>query len=198
VRVAEAALDGLDPEVAASRARGPRSQVFVHVEADESAHMHLGPALPDALRRYLLCDATVRAVIERDGELLGFSPAAPTVDWRMRLYIEDRDGGCGYPGCTACRWLHIHHIVHREDGGETVAENLIAQCPHHHRIHHKGGFTIEGNPEHPETLVFRNRFGMIIGPPKPERPLWLPPGAATATFTPPSGERLDSRWITWS
>jgi hypothetical protein len=202
VRVAETAIDAMDPAVARGAPRGSRFQIHVHVDArsdgDGGAHLHLGPALPDALRRYLICDATVRTVIESDGRrLLGISPAAPTVDHKTRMYIENRDGGCRFPGCGQRRWLHIHHIEHREDGGRTVACNLVCLCPYHHRLHHQGGFTIEGDPE-AGTLVLRTKFGTELRAPEPDRPAELPPGAATATFTPPSGERLDGRWFAWN
>jgi hypothetical protein len=74
---------------------------------------------------------------------------------------------------------------------------LVCLCPFHHRLHHRGGFTIEGDPE-TGGLVFRNAHGLTLGAPKPERPAELPPGAAAAQFTPPSGERLDTRWFAWN
>jgi hypothetical protein len=196
VRLAEAGLDNLGP--ATSGRRGPRHQVMVHVETNGVTRAHLGAVLPDALARYLSCDATVRALTSQAGRLLGISPAQDTVDWRLRAYIEQRDGGCCYPGCGARRWLHIHHLLHREHGGPTVAWNLIALCPHHHRLHHSGAFHIEGDPESDRPLRFVNNWGVTIGAPTPERRAQLPRGAATATYTPPSGERLDTRWITWN
>jgi hypothetical protein len=68
------------------------------------------------VRRYVTCDAKVRYQIEDQGRrLLGITPSAETVDTKTRAYIEDRDRGCRFPGCTARRWLHVHHIEHRED-----------------------------------------------------------------------------------
>ena len=48
----------------APRARRDRHVVVVHLRADHegaAAHLYLGPALPDALRRLLGCDGWVRA-----------------------------------------------------------------------------------------------------------------------------------------
>src|SRR5690606_1232291 len=60
-RVFEAAADALDPEAARSGVRGERAQVIVHLDGrsdgDGQARLHLGPQLPDALRRFLTCDA---------------------------------------------------------------------------------------------------------------------------------------------
>jgi hypothetical protein len=196
LRLAEAGLDNIGPEH--DGRRGPRHQVMVHVETNGSTRCHLGGVLPDALARYLTCDATVRAMTEDAGRLLGISPAQPTVDWRLRAYVEQRDGGCAFPGCGAKRWLHIHHLIHREHRGPTVPCNLLALCPHHHRLYHAGAFRIEGDPELRAPMRFINQHGVVIGAPNPRRRAPLPPGAATATYRPPSGERLDTRWITWN
>ncbi|MDQ6798093.1 MAG: HNH endonuclease, partial [Actinomycetota bacterium] len=47
---------------------------------------------------------------------------------RTRLAIEERDGGCRVPGCDRTRWLHVHHVVHWEDGGATDTSNLMSLC----------------------------------------------------------------------
>jgi hypothetical protein len=201
VRLCEHALDGLDPDVQRGQPRGERAQVLVHLDArsDGEGHaaIHLGPQLPDALRRYLCCDAKVRAVIEGvDGALLGISPLAPTVSPRLRRVIEQRDQGCRYPGCSQRRWVQIHHLIHREDGGATVSINLCALCPYHHRLHHLGAFQISGNPELPAGLRFSDRWGHEIGPPH-FGPV-APPVGTNAHFTPPTGERLEARWFGWN
>lgn len=201
-RVCEHALDGLDPASRRGEARGERAQVIIHLDGrsdgDGHARIHLGPQLPDSLRRYLCCDAKVRAVIEtRDGALLGISPLEATVNPRLRRVIEQRDQGCRYPGCTQRRWVHIHHLQHREDGGLTTADNLCALCPHHHRLHHTGAFTIDGNPELVDGLRFLDHRGHDIGPPH-FGPVAPPVFRAEPDFSPPTGERLESRWFSWN
>jgi hypothetical protein len=203
-RWARAGLDGLDPALARGKPRGERFQAIFHLEADPHdgdplAHLHLGPALPDGLRRYLLCDAKVRAAIERDGQLVGISPLMPTVDVRLRHQIEERDRGCRFPGCSQMRWTHVHHIVHREDRGLTVPSNLCVLCPFHHRLHHQGAFHIDGDPNRPDGLRFSDKWGQPIEAPRPQRPAQLPPqGAPPAHYTPPSGEHLHTRWFSWN
>jgi hypothetical protein len=201
-RVCEHALDALDPATRRGEARGERAQVIIHLDGrsdgDGSARIHLGPQLPDALRRYLCCDAKVRAAIEDEaGRLLGITPLAPTVNPRLRLLIEQRDQGCRYPGCTQRRWVQVHHLVHREDGGLTIASNLACLCGLHHRLHHQGAYDITGNPERPDGLRFTDHWGHDIGPPRHGPPAPPTPWAAHR-FTPPTGERLESRWFSWN
>jgi len=201
-RLCEHALDGLDPACRRGQARGERAQVIIHLDGrsdgDGHARIHLGPQLPDALRRYLCCDAKVRAAIEDDNRaLLGISPLAPTVNTRLRAIIEQRDGGCRYPGCSQQRWVQVHHLVHREDGGLTVARNLCCLCPFHHRLHHTGAFTIEGDPERPDGLRFIDCWGHDIGPPG-FGPVAPPIFRDQPTFTPPTGEQLNAAWWSWN
>ena len=202
VRMSEHALDGLDPATRRGEARGERAQIIVHLDARSDgtgmARIHLGPMLPGPLRRYLTCDAKVRAVIEGiDGAILGISPLEATVNPRLRRIIEDRDQGCRYPGCSQRRWVQVHHIIHREDGGLTVPRNLCCLCPYHHRLHHHGAFTIDGNPEQPDGLRFTDHWGRDIGPPR-YGPLAPPQFGAEPVFTPPTGETLNARWFTWN
>ncbi|MGQ0432353.1 MAG: DUF222 domain-containing protein [Microthrixaceae bacterium] len=201
VRLAETGLDALDPATRRGEARGERAQIIVHLDgrSDGNGHarIHLGPELPDALRRYLCCDAKVRTVIEdHNGALLGISPLEPTVNPRLRAVIEQRDQGCRYPGCTQRRWVQVHHLIHREDGGLTIASNLLCLCPYHHRLHHHNAFTITGDPETPAGLRFVDHWGCDIGPPH-HGPLAPPAHRADTTFTPPTGEPL-TRWFTWN
>jgi hypothetical protein len=130
------------------------------------------------------------------GAVLGISPLEATVNPRLRRVIEHRDQGCRYPGCSQKRWVQVHHLIHREDGGLTVAVNLLSLCPYHHRLHHQGAYTIGGNPEQVDGLRFTDHWGRDIGPPQ-YGPV-APPAFGTPTFTPPTGERLDARWFTWN
>lgn len=70
---------------------------------------------------------------------------------------QDRDRGCAYPGCTATRFVEIHHLQHWEDGGGTDYDNLICLSPHHHDAHHAGVFTIAAsqNAVIPFTIAAR-------------------------------------------
>jgi hypothetical protein len=208
VAMSEAALRALaEPDRSAPSGRpGDRFQVLVHVRDDQpaSSYVHLGPALTDAARREISCDAPMRWVLEQGGRIVSLSAKQDTVDRKTRALVEDRDGGCVVPGCSQRRWLHVHHIVHREDGGRTELANLCCLCPPHHREHHRGGLHIRGDPTRPGGLVVIGANGRAIGPFPPRPPggrpgraarrLGLPPGR----YEHPTGEVIDWRWFNWN
>ena len=217
LRVATAALDNLDPATAGAEGRigrpSMRYQAVIHVDGRSgAAQTHLGAWVPPALASYLMCDTTVRLAFhdpDDDGteRMVGISPSAPTADAKLRAVIEHRDRGCRVPGCEQTRWLHIHHIHHREDGGPTIAQNLVAVCPSHHRLHHKGVLGIEGDPERPGGMRFWDRWGHEIAAKAPKPPPGAIPLAHAAgdlgvpdgsTWRHPPGLPLDSRWFTWN
>jgi len=171
--------------------------LVIHVGADTdgrtNAHVHLGPALPDSLRRFMTCDAKARVQADIDGKPLSVGRKARIVADRTRLAIEERDGGCRVPGCERTRWLHVHHIVHWEDGGATDTANLLALCGRHHRLHHRGQLGISGDGNRPDGIAFTDARGRPLAPSGRPRPPTEPP--QTGTWTHPTGERLDDRWI---
>ncbi len=61
----------------------------------------------------------------------------------MARIIKERDQHCAWPGCTHSRHLHIHHIKHWADGGETSVHNGVCLCSYHHTRVHEGGYSIE-------------------------------------------------------
>jgi hypothetical protein len=50
---------------------------------------------------------------------------------------------CQVPGCTNSRWLDIHHLELRSEGGAHSPENLTCLCSAHHRAAHRGEILIE-------------------------------------------------------
>src|SRR5215213_1914649 len=183
-----------------------RFQVLLHVRADRpgrDASLHLGPALPASLRRYRSCDTTLRVLLEDDAGPVALGRRCRTVATHLRRIIEDRDRGCRIPGCAASRWLHVHHLVHWEDGGLTDPSNLACLCPAHHRAHHRGELTIEGDPQATDGLVVTDtRTGRVLtGLAGPSPPTAHPAeaakhlGVADPDWRHPSGERLDRRWV---
>jgi len=193
-RMALAALEGLDP------GRGPseRYSVMVHVRPGDTAeaNVHLGPALSASARRRITCDASLRWVLEEEGRPVALGRRRRTVDPVLRRLIEDRDRGCRVPGCTQVRWMEVHHLLHVEDGGETVPENLACLCGRHHDEHHRGLLGISGDPTTSLGLVFTDRWGRTLQPPPPKPPDRQP--CASARWEPPSGEQLDSWSFTWN
>ncbi len=64
---------------------------------------------------------------------------------KTRRFVFHRDGGkCVVPGCRAKRFLDVHHIITRADGGGHDAENLVVMCSLHHRELHAGAFAMVG------------------------------------------------------
>jgi hypothetical protein len=55
-----------------------------------------------------------------------------------RHAVNLRDGGrCQVNECKAERWIDIHHIQQRSEGGTHDPENLITLCGFHHRERHR-------------------------------------------------------------
>ncbi len=198
---------------AAGRHHRDRTMVLVHLDTrpgeDENgqpcAHFHGGPAVPDTLRRYLSCDSRIRPVWETDGVAVSVGRAMRIVPDRTRIVIEERDRGCRAPGCHRSRWLHVHHIVHWEDGGVTDTANLVCLCQFHHRAHHRRLLGITGNPDSPGRLVFTDQRGRPLNPNAPPTPPGDPPhqavkrlGIKPGTYHHPTGERLDPWSIDFS
>ncbi len=70
-------------------------------------------------------------------------PAPVSVSVSVEDQVNFRDQGrCAIemPDGTKCgeaKWVHQHHIIPREHGGEDTLENLITLCAAHHRMVHK-------------------------------------------------------------
>ncbi len=211
VSMADALLAMAEAALAAGEAKLPgtdRYQVHAHLESSpvggNELGLHLGVVLPDHLRHFLTCDGRLRPVFERDGAPCSVGRSQRIVPRRLRLLIEQRDGGCVVPGCGRRFGLEVHHIVHWENGGETSTANLVTLCRKHHRDHHLGLLGIAGNADvgmhRPGGVCFANRRGEPIGPvgvPKPpptDRPVIrhaADVGLVTGRFERPLGERLD-------
>jgi len=70
-----------------------------------------------------------------------------------RRHVMRRDNlRCRYKNCRSCKFLHIHHIVYRANGGTDTADNLLLLCSGHHRMVHDGLITIQGKA--PDGLSF--------------------------------------------
>jgi hypothetical protein len=157
----------------------------------------LGYAVPEWLRDLVCCDTSVAPTIEHDGIPVSVGRSQYTVPERTRRLVILRDRGCRIPGCAHDRWLHIHHLDHYPDGG-TDTWNLIAICPAHHRIHHRGQLGISGNADRPNGLTFTDRHGRPLRPNPLPRPPSGPAPPPTGHYQHPLGERLTTRWITFN
>ncbi len=196
VAMAEASL----ATEAIARPHYDRHLVVLHVGTDDTGqpngHLHLGPALPDSLRRFMTCDAKARVQHDDKAKPLSVGRTARIVSNRTRLAIEERDGGCRVPGCDRVKWLHVHHVVHWEDGGATDTSNLMALCGRHHRLHHRGHLGISGDADDPDGITFTDARGRPLPPSGKPMPPTEP--APTGNWVHPTGERLDDDCVVFS
>jgi hypothetical protein len=111
-----------------------------------------------------------------------------------------------FPGCRATGFVEVHHLDHWADGGATVLDRLVGLCPFHHDAHHRGEFTITGDPTHPDRLVqstagaaaglvFTSSRGLVLRPSPSHAARTEPPEPVGDAYRGPTGERLHSRWL---
>jgi hypothetical protein len=68
---------------------------------------------------------------------------------QLRALYKRAGGRCQYPGCTATRELHGHHMLDEALGGAAVLTNLILLCSRHHTLLHDHHIHASGNAKHP-------------------------------------------------
>jgi hypothetical protein len=172
--------------------RRDRYRIHVHLRTDGECCDDHGRGLPDAIRRYITCDALYTPTLLERCTPVSVGRTSRSIPERTRRLVILRDGGCTIPGCNADHVLEVHHIIHWEDGGPTDTWNLIALCPHHHRMHHRGELGISGNADLPGGLTFTTRDGRPIplSGARPQPP-GAPPPSPVSRYEHPLGERLD-------
>ena len=176
-------------------ARRDRYRVHIHIDTDGSCSDDHGWDLSESIRRYVTCDGLLTPTLIEAGIPISVGRSRRAIPERTRRIVILRDQGCAVPGCTQTHLLEVHHIIHWEDDGPTDTFNLIALCPHHHRLHHKGILGIAGNADD-GTVVFTDRDGNLLKPSgaRPEPP-GAPPPPPDGTYQHPLGERLDYEWL---
>jgi hypothetical protein len=177
-------------------ARRDRFRTNIHLHTDATATDTHGWNLPDAIRRYITCDGLLAPVFITDSIPISVGRTQRMIPQRTRLLVLLRDQACRVPGCNQTQHLEIHHIIHWEHNGTTDTFNLIALCPRHHRMHHRGELGITGHADTPNGVTITNRHGRPLGttgtrPQPPE----APPPTPTGIYHHPLGERLDTRWL---
>lgn len=177
-------------------------RTYVHLDTDPDggpgparAWINGGPQLPASLRDAILCDGVIVPLWLKEGRPINVGRARRTIPAHTRRVVLDRDRTCRHPSCTCSRHLEVHHLQHWIDGGPTDAENLIALCPHHHDAHHRGAFTVTGNPEQLDGLEFFDHRGRpIAGSGRPTPPTGPPPDPASP-YRHPLGEPMHTKWL---
>lgn len=151
VSMAKITLENLEP-VPGKKRRKPRlvATISYHDLADATGGgridtNHDSIVVPAESLRRLACDASLhRYITDPLGTVIDHGRGRRTVsDAQLdRLVVRDhgcRVAGCGIPaaGCEA------HHATHWLDLGETVDENLLLLCWHHHHWLHEQHWSIE-------------------------------------------------------
>jgi hypothetical protein len=86
-----------------------------------------------------------------------------TIPWHIRRAVLLRDRKCAWPKCgRPAVYCDVHHLRHKQDGGETSVDNLVLACQFHHDvcIHRRGwqlilhpdGTTEARSPDGKQTL----------------------------------------------
>lgn len=109
-----------------------------------------GEALSVAAVRRLACDAQLCTVLtDRHGHPLDVGRTQRLVPAPIRRGLVVRDRGCAFPGCTRPpAWCDAHHIVSWIDGGVTSLANGVLLCRFHHRVVHRGDWSIHLGADH--------------------------------------------------
>lgn len=91
----------------------------------------------------VLCDARIsRMLLDPRGTVLSLESLTDQITAAQRKAVSLRDRQCVAKGCTRPpAFCDVHHLTHREHGGETVVENLALLCRRHHVLWHRGSHT---------------------------------------------------------
>jgi hypothetical protein len=88
--------------------------------------------------------------------------ATQTLSPALRRNVVRRDHGrCVVPGCRHHRFIDVHHLDARADGGKHAEDNLVVLCSAHHRALHRGQLGILGTVS--GGLTFRHADGTRYG-----------------------------------
>jgi len=120
--------------------------------------------------------ARVRCDAQEIGHVDGDAPkrATQTIPPAIRRQVLRRDHRrCSVPGCGSSRWVDLHHIRARTDGGDHEPSNITTTCTGHHAAVHQGRLIITGRAPH--DLRFTHGDGRPYGAPPP------PPSSRSST-----------------
>ena len=88
--------------------------------------------------------------------------ASQTVPPAVRRQVTRRDRGrCRVPGCRNHRYVDVHHIRLRSEGGDHDPRRLILLCGAHHARVHEGLLILSGEDE--GALAFAHADGTSYG-----------------------------------
>ena len=72
-----------------------------------------------------------------------------TIPWYIRRAVQLRDRKCAWPKCgRPAVYCDVHHLRHKQDGGETSLDNLALVCQFHHDVCvHRRGWQLILHPD---------------------------------------------------
>jgi hypothetical protein len=134
-------LSQIDPDLAA---------VVVHAQLESLQDAEAigttadGAVVPAAAVRRLLCNGTVRTLIEdAAGAVIGVTKTTRDPSpWMMRQ-LRYRDRTCRFPNCHLRRFTQAHHVDWWSNGGRTDLQNLVLVCTFHHKLVHERGWGLK-------------------------------------------------------
>jgi len=138
--------------------------VTIHVDQAALAGGGGRSGVPIETAKRLCCDGHAIVLTEnQQGEPLSIGRKSRIVPTAIkRAVLAKHDHGCAFPGCRNRRFLHIHHIEHWSNGGETSVDNLMPLCTRHHPLVHEGRFRIEKDFQ--DNWIFVRPEGQVIPP----------------------------------
>jgi 5-methylcytosine-specific restriction endonuclease McrA len=121
----------------APRGATPPVQVHVHQCPDCGKAETGGRTLGRVDTARLACDAAVSTPGKRN---------TMTIPPRTRREVLARDRHrCRAPGCRRTRFLEVHHVTSRRNGGTNDPANLVTLCSACHRLRHERGAPPQAN-----------------------------------------------------
>jgi len=143
----------LTPETPVDAPNKPAFQIAISTCRVCKRAQQVGPGVENEIRESALERALCDAVFVGDLEDEEPTRAKSIIPYPTRRKVLFRDRfACTVPGCTSKRFLEVHHIKRRADGGGHEPWNLLVLCDGHHKRHHEGVITISGRA--PDQLVF--------------------------------------------
>ena len=92
-------------------------------------------------------------------------------DEKLRRVLGLIDGErCRFPGCSARRHLHAHHVRPWSLGGPTDLANLVFMCSRHHVVIHEQGYVLRLGPDRQLLISMPDDEALPHHPPLPFRP----------------------------
>jgi len=149
--------------------RPARPLLIAHVQVSDLAGSAAGtvqvnvrgplPRLTARLADGLAGDADIRAVVFDGARPLAVSDklTAASIPTKTRIAVSARDRGCRLPGSAdPAGHSDVHHLVHREHGGDHDPDNLALLSRRHHTLVHDHGWTLTLDPPTGQVTATRH------------------------------------------